>query len=241
MIKQCTRLSLVIVITLVVGVASHRPAVTTAQAPESPVVATFRGSYNGYSTQLALGPFPLHAGLVIVRARHNGTGNLVVTLRLPEPGVPPAEYSPDSYLVADGIGRYNGAGATMVRTDGDYYIVLAASGAYELTVEQPSPTNVTPTDERTFTGLGQQVTAPMFLRAGTVTLAAQTDQQFLTVWVYAIDDLGGAAVGPGYDGRIIDTTRETGLVVSMEIPADGLYMLAVATGVTSERWRIEVQ
>jgi len=224
-------------VAIVSGLALH-PSSGLAQSPST--VATFRGSYNGFSTPEVLGPFPLHAGLTVIRSRHNGTANFVVSLVTAEPGKTPQDSYANRYLVSDGIGRFDGGGAVIVREDGEYYLLLAAGGAYEITVEQPSPSTVTAVNERSFSGSGQQVTPVFRLAAGTVTIDAQTDQEFLTVWLYLIDDLGGAAVGPGYDGRIIDTTRGTGTTVSVDVPA-GLYMLATATGVTNERWSLSVQ
>ncbi len=137
----------------------HAPAVHAQASPTAPApLATFRGSYDGFSTPLALGPFHLNAGVTVLRARHNGQANFVVSLRMPDPGVDPQVYTLNTYLMVDAIGRFDGGAVQMVPQEGDYYLLLSANGAYDLSVEQPSPTTVSPVIQNTFSGRGQQVT-----------------------------------------------------------------------------------
>lgn len=206
------------------------------------VVATFQGSYDGFSVPRVLGPFRLHAGVVVVRARHDADKNFVINLRLPDEGAPPETFSVNTYLLVDAVGVYEGAAAKVVPTAGDYYLLIAAGGAYDITVAQPTAGTVTSVEQTAFDGRGQQVTPVTRLTAGTYTLDARSDAGVLLVWLYAIDDAGGRAVSANYDGRVIDTGRGTGTTVTVEIPADGLYLFAVEPlGTGDTNWSLTLQ
>jgi hypothetical protein len=209
-----------------------------AQEPEpgeAPVLATFRGSYNGWSTSKVEGPVSLQAGLVVVRARHGGNSNFGLTLVTADPGKAPEDSYENRYLMINAIGRYDGAAATLLTEAGDYYLLIGAAGAYEFTLEQPVPDNVTPVDERSFDGAGQQVTPVFALEAGTYTVRGTSngDGNF-RVWLYEVDDLGGGAIQGDVFGRLIDVTSgPADEAVTVTLRRDGLYLLYV------EAWKIE--
>lgn len=233
--------AIVLAITVLAMVGMQPAHVARADDGNPAEVASFRGSYDGFSTPRVLGPFRLRAGLVVVRARHNGTKNLVISLRLPDPGAAPEDFSFNSYLMVDAIGRYDGSAADVARADGDYYLLIAAGGAYDISVQQPSPSTVALADQTTFAGRGQQVTAGIPLAAGRYTFTARTDNSAFFVALYTIDDLGGGPATTDYAARIIDTTRGTGTSVTLDLPA-GLYLLAVdAEGTGSGNWSIAIE
>src|SRR5690348_3391196 len=173
--------------------------------------ATFQGSQKG--TQ---GPVSLHAGLVIVRGQSNGSANFTVSLATQDPGATVENSFNNRYLLIDAIGAYKGAAATIVRQDGSYFLDIGqASGAYQLTVEQPSPSTVQPSGQTSFSGQKQQVTQYFSLPPGNYTVTATSDSNALRVRLYTIDALGGAAVvspSTGYYGdELMDTTIPPGL------------------------------
>jgi hypothetical protein len=186
--------------------ASAAPA--TAQMPEpgsAPVIATFRGSDDGRTLGgQAVGPVALRAGLVVLHARHGGTGGFSVSLAtVPAGGSPQTDYD-FSRLVINSDGRYDGAVATLLPKDGDYYLMVSTGGVFDLRVEQPLPENLTPVDAREFAGERQQVTPVLALPAGTYTIhvtSAATARLF--AWLYRVDDLGGSMVFDSSDGRFL--------------------------------------
>jgi len=230
-----------------------------AQEPGvAPTVATFRGSHNSFSTAEVVGPVPLHAGLVVLRARHGGTSNFSASLVTADPGKAPEDSYDNRYLMINEIGRYNGASATLLAEDGEYYILVGAGGTYEFQIEQPLSDNVTPVDQRRFEGNGQQVTPVFALPPGTYTLRGTSDGDLnFRAWLYQVDDLGGAAVSSNYDGRIIDITNgpadesATFTVPTERTPTgeirNGLYLVAVYAGTLTPQggqqganWTIEI-
>jgi hypothetical protein len=224
--------------------ATGRAVPSDARADEADpsVVATFQGSYDGFTVPQVLGPVHLHAGVVVVRARHDADKNFVINLRLPDEGASPETFSVNTYLLVDAVGAYEGAAAEIVPTAGDYYLLIAAGGGYDITVAQPTAGTVAPVEQTAFEGRGQQVTPATRLVAGAYTLEAQTDAAALLVWLYAIDDAGGGAVSANYDGRVIDTGRGTGTTVTIEIPADGLYLFAVEPlGAQGTAWSLTLR
>ena len=101
----------------------------------------------------------------------------------------------------DATGRYDGARTAILKTDDDYYInVSMVSGPFELTFEQPTPNAVQPVHLTDLSGKGQQVTPYFTLAAGSHTITATSKNSALRVWLYALDDLGGHALGSD-DGR----------------------------------------
>ena len=136
---------------LIVGAAAP-----VARADEP--LASFRGTASG---RQFLGPVELHAGLVVIRARHTGNQNFITGLVLPKPGVDPTFEYAEAYGMINVIGQYNGAAATSIRTGGSYLIQVEASGTYQLSVEQPGYGPFETAGQRTFAGRGQQV-SPIF-------------------------------------------------------------------------------
>ncbi|HEX5166145.1 MAG TPA: hypothetical protein VFV93_12165 [Thermomicrobiales bacterium] len=217
------------------GMLASGPA--HAQEPEpgrAPTLATFRGSYNGWSTPKVEGPVRLHAGLVVVRARHGGNANFGLTLVTADPGKAPEDSYENRYLMINAIGRYDGAAAELLTEDGDYYLLIGAGGAYEFTIEQPMPSNVTPVDKRAFDGAGQQVTSVFALDAGTYSIngTSNGDGNF-RVWMYEVDDLGGGAVEGNVFGRMFDVTSgPANESATVTLRRKGLYLFYV------EAWKI---
>jgi len=209
-------------------------APTTAQTGGPP----FRGSAKG-----VLGPVALHAGLVVLRARANGAANFVVSLVAQDPDQDLDHSFSNRYLLIDAIGRYDGAVATSLRADASYFVeVSAASGPYEIGVEQPTPASVTATDQRAFSGTGQQALAPVMLTAGSYSFSVQSESSVVIVRLFAIDDLGGGAATSDYDARVIDTGRDPSTAVSVAVPADGLYLITVdPEGTGTLKWTLTVQ
>lgn len=223
---------------LLVGIAfaalQFAPAPAAAQTGSPP----FRGSAPG-----ALGPAALHAGLVVVHARSNGAANFVVSLAAQDLDQDLEHSFSNRYLLIDAVGRYDGAVATVLRADASYFVeVSAASGPYEISLDQPTPAGATPTDQRAFSGTGQQALAPVRLSAGSYSFSVQSDSSVVIVRLFAIDDLGGAAATGDYDARVIDTGRDPSTAVSVAVPVDGLYLITVDPGGTgSLNWTLTVQ
>jgi hypothetical protein len=59
--------------------------------------------------------------------------------------------------------------------------VTHASGPFQLTVKQPSPSSVQSVSQTSFIGKGQQVTNPFTLAPGTYTVTATNDSTALRV------------------------------------------------------------
>lgn len=243
------RLPALLIVATFLAFVSASPHPAQAQA----VLATFQGS-----TVDTPGPVALHAGLVIVRGRSNGAGNFTVSLVTQDPGATVTNSYNNRHLMIDSVGAYNGAAATLLPQDGNYFLdVGQASGPYQLTVEQPSPENVQPVTQTSFSGKGQQVTSPFTLPPGSYTVTAQTDNTALRVRLYSIDDLGGAAVvspSTGYYGdELIDTTippASTSVPISISAagtnadgtPINGIFLLYVdAEGTGSGNWTVGIQ
>lgn len=242
------RLRMFLLIAVLVPAFGALSQMASAQTP-----ATFRGSTPGVQ-----GPVALHAGLVIVRGRSNGAANFTVSLVTQDRGATVQDSYDNRYLMIDAVGAYNGAAATLLRQDGDYYLdVTQASGPYQITVEQPSPATVRPIDKTSFSGRGQQVTSPFTLPPGTYTVTAETDSSTLRVRLYSIDNLGGAAIvspDTGYYGdELIDTTIPPDLLsVSITVdaagyrpdgtPINGTFLLYVdPEGTGAGNWTVTVQ
>ena len=226
------------------------PAARHARAQQSG--PGFRGS----APSTVYGPVNLHAGLVVLHGRHNGTANFSAELITQDPDNPVSvAQAPDSawkdlYPLFNIIGRFDGSAAVIVKTDGEYYLHVGfASGPYELTLTQPSPAGAAPVDQRSFSGKDQQVTPAFRLAAGTITLTATSDNSTFRLWLYYLDDLGGGTVTTPdsvYDGRIIDTSfnavHSDTTTVSVDIPANGVYLIyADPDGSGSGTWSVTIQ
>lgn len=246
---QAARLMVVIAAVALTTSLGLAPASVHAQATPT----TFQGSSKGTP-----GPVSLHAGLVVVRGRSNGTSNFTVSLVTQDPGATVTNSYNNRYLMIDSVSTYNGAAAALLKQDGSYYLdVTQASGPYQLTVEQPSPESVQPVTQTSFSGTKQQVTGAFTLAPGSYTVSATNDSTALRVRMYALDDLGGSAViSPltGYYGdELIDTTIPPG-AMSVPItvtalgtnpdgtPINGVYVFYVdAEGTGPGNWTVSVQ
>lgn len=239
---------LAVLATLLLG-GSLLEGTASAQEPgQAPTIASFRGSYTGFSTPLVLGPVPLHAGVVVLRARHGGNANFVVSMATQDEGKTPEDSYGNRYLLINSIGRFEGAAAEMLRQDGDYYILVSAGGAYEFQVEQPVPADVTPVSAREFSGEHQQVTPVFRLEAGTHTLHASSDGTGnFFVWLYQVDDLGGAAINGDYAGRLIAVTNGPAAeTATVTLRRGGLYLIhvyasSIETPTSAAGWSIRIE
>lgn len=203
-----------------------------AQEPgRAPTAATLRGAPDSRG-QVVLGPVALHAGLVVVRARHAAGGFFAADLvTAPAGGSPLTDYD-SSYSIINSGGRYDGSVATLLRRDGDYYAVVSAGGNVEFQFEQPSPENVTPVEARIFSGEADGVTPVLALPAGTHTIRVTWQATSrLFAWMYAVDDLGGSIVFDSSDGRFLQETggpSEASVTLALRRP--GLFLFRVNAG-----------
>lgn len=221
-------LRLIAVVGVVAALALAGVRVPAIQAQDAP--NTFRGG----AGKAVLGPVDLRAGLLVLRARHSGTGNFTVTLELPKPGIDPERDWESSDLMINIIGQFNGAAAIGVKRDGSYLIMVGqASGPYQITIEQPTGGPVETANQRDFSGKGQQVTPIFYLPAGTITLTLtyepEKDFYYFNVWLY---DMFGGAIGgqDDYQGRFLKVYGAYNGVVTLDVPIEGFYLLAVDTG-----------
>lgn len=178
-------------------------AARAEESGQAPTVASFRGNSDGRAAVIA-GAVSLHAGLVVLRARANSTSVFTVDLATAQPGRSPlTDYDFSRNLINNGL-RYDGAVATLLPTNNDYFVIVSVSGAFSLTLEQPDLGNVAPVDARAFTGVADGVTPVFALPSGTYTLhvtSAATSRLF--AWLYEVDDLGGSTVFDSADGRFL--------------------------------------
>lgn len=214
----------------------------------APAAQQLRGSHEG-----VLGPVHLHAGLLVLHARSNGSENFAVDVLTQDPdsSVPvtkdPTAFR-DFYEMIDATGHYDGARTAILKSDDDYYVnVSMVSGPFELTFEQPTPDSVQAVHQTEFRGRGQQITPYFTLSAGSHTVTATSRASALRVWLYALDDLGGHALGSdeaGYDDdELIDTTIATDMSsVTIDAPSDGIYVFSMdPDGAGPFDWTVSIQ
>jgi hypothetical protein len=211
---------------------------TILAAPAQQAGPTYRGDATG-----VYGPFHLSAGPVVLRGHSDGESNFVVSLVRPDAGQAPDDAAAWSALMFDAVGKYDGAAAEIAPEAGSYYLLVTlSSGAYQMTVEQPTASSVTPTDQLSFSGTHQQVPPAFNLVAGTATITAQKDaNDHLSVTLYRLTEYGGASVTDESFGRVIDSDL-TDLSVTVQIPADGVYLLYVdEEGSGTLKWTVSIQ
>ena len=219
------------VVAIVLGLsASMKTGVAVAEEPgQAPTLATLRGSSDGRAP-VVLGPVPLRAGLVVLRARAAGSHVFSVDLATAQPGRSPLTDYDFSRTVINSSARYDGAVATLLPKDDDYFVVVSNSGAFAIDLEQPVPENVAPVEERAFTGAADGVTPVFALAAGTYTIrvsSAATARLF--AWLYQVDDLGGSTVFESADGRFLqqvsDGPYDESVTVTLRRP--GLFLVFI--------------
>lgn len=217
-----------------------------ARAQAIPGSPSFRGAA-GKSIQ---GPVSLTTGMAVLRAQHNGTQNFGVTLFLPDAGVPlqqsvDTDAYTDSSLVYNEIGAIKGGAVAMIGTPGDHYLAVDASGAFQISVEQPVPGNVTTVQQTTFSGRGKDVTPYFTLPAGLSVLSVQTSGAQFRGWLYHLDDLGGAPLPDGinvYDGRFFDFTFPGNQAsYPVYLPDAGPYLLVTDNISPTDTWTFAFQ
>jgi hypothetical protein len=218
---------------------------TQAQAQAIPGAPSFTGVAG---ENMIVGPIPLGAGVTVLRAQHNGAANFTASLFVPQAGLDAATANTlaefdESFLVFDLIGAVKSAGAALVGVAGDHYLAVTASGAWQISVEQPLPENIKPVQQTTFTGKGEDVSPYFTLPANVTSISLQTTSTSLRAWLYHIDDLGGEAVQAGLnilDARIFDQTfpgSQTSYPITL--PDAGPYVLAVTADVENkDPWTI---
>ncbi|HZU75143.1 MAG TPA: hypothetical protein VFA70_00160 [Dehalococcoidia bacterium] len=217
---------------------------STARAQALPGAPSFTGA----AGTTMVGPITLSAGLTILRAQHNGAANFGATLFLPAAGET-AQQSYDQGNFNDFsapfnlIGAVKAAGVVLTTSPGDHYIIVSATGAWQISVEQPLPENVTPVQQTVFSGKGQNISPYFTVPDGISTISVQTASNSLYGWLYHLDDLGGEPVEAGidvYDGRIFDFTFPGNVPsVPLTLPDNGPYLIAVANTLTnSDAWTI---
>lgn len=186
-----------------------RLGATAVQAQPIPGAPSFRGA----AGNSVVGPVTLNAGVTVLRAQHNGTGNFVVNLAIPNAGYAPQDafnqaQTTDNSLVYDIIGSYKGGAAALAAQNADYYLAVTASGAWQIAVEQPLPETVAPVEQTSFSLKGQDVTPYFTLPDGISQITLDAPQGApLRAWLYHVDDLGGSAVQAGlmgYQGVVFD-------------------------------------
>jgi hypothetical protein len=207
-------------------------------------------SFTGAAGKSIQGPVTLNAGMTVLRAQHNGSGNFVVTLfvsnpdETPQQSVDDASYT-DSSLVYDEIGAYKGGAVAMAGTAGDHYLAVTASGAFQIAVEQPRPETVNPIQQTTFSGRGKDVTPYFTLPDGISSLSVQTTGAQFRGWLYHLDGLGGVPITDGinvYDGRFFDFTfpgNQTSYAVTL--PDSGPYLLSTDNIPPTDTWTFTFQ
>jgi hypothetical protein len=184
-----------------------RAGIRAAQAQAIPDAPTFKGA----AGKSFVGPVTLSAAVTVLRAQHNGTGNFVVNVYIPNDGFSPADafnqaQVTDSSLVYDVIGSYKGGSAIVTAQNADYYLYVNASGAWQISVEQPIPENIAPQQATTFSSKGQDITPYFTLPDGISQISLQADpSSAITGTLFHIDDLGGEAVQAGVLGHYGET------------------------------------
>ena len=226
------------------------PAARAQAIPGAPL-------FKGAAGVSIVGSVSLGAAVTVLRAQHNGNANFTVELFVPAPGETAeqsatlADYS-DAFLVFDLIGAVKPATAVLTTEPGDHYLQVTASGAWQISVEQPLPELLTPTLKTSFSGRGTDV-SPYFLLPPTISsISVSTNSSALRAWLYHIDDVGGEAIEAGvisYDNRIFDFTDPSNapsFPVALPVPVDengvpqnsGPYVLAVNNLGNLEEWTI---
>lgn len=218
---------------------------TRVQAQAIPGAPTFKGAAGD---NLIVGPISLNAGVTVLRAQHNGTTNFVVNMFVPHGGEDAAAANAiadfdESAQPFDLIGAVKSNAAVLVGMPGDHYLAVTASGAWQISVEQPLPENVTTVQKTSFQGKGEDVSPYFILPNGISTIALQTTSTALAAWLYHLDDLGGEPVVAGadfYDARIFDVTlSDSANSYPITLPDAGPYLLAVTADLYSkDGWTI---
>ncbi len=227
-----------------------------AWAQAIPGAPTFKGAAgNG----MIVGPVSLGAAVTVLRAQHNGNANFTVELFVPAPGETAqqsatlADYS-DAFLVFDLIGAVKPATALVTTIPGDHYLQVTASGAWQISVEQPLPEMLSPGLQASLSGHGTDVSPYFMLPPEISVISVSTKSNSLRAWLYHLDDLGGEAIQAGlntYDNRIFDFTdpaNTTSYPILLPVPPppddmsppppSGPYVLAVNNVGNQEAWTI---
>jgi hypothetical protein len=201
-----------------------------AHAQGTPV--TFRGTANGRDTSHTV---DLQPGLVVVRGRHSGQQNFILSLVLPKPGVDIQREYEESVSVFNEIGQYNGGAAEQVPVAGTYVLNLRASGSYEITIEQPPLSEVADPSQVEFSGSGHQVTPVVTIPAGAHRITFTHDGQASfgprglgQVWLH---DMEGNTISGDIYGRIFNEFGPFEGSVDLEVILEGPHIFHVdATG-----------
>ncbi len=207
-------------------------------------------TYQGAAGKSIQGPVNLSAGVTVLRAQHNGNGNFSVSLAIPAAGETPQQSfddasATDRSLVYDEVTSFKGAAVAMATIPGPHYLDVTAAGAYQISVEQPTPETVPTVQQTTFTGKGKNVTPYFTLPDGISTLSVQTSAKQFRGWLWHVDDLGGEAVqggAGGYDGRFFDfTSASPQSSFPVVLPDSGPYLLSTDNVTPNDTWTFTFQ
>ncbi len=222
---------------LIAAPALLRLGATAAHAQAIPGSPSFRGA----AGKSVVGPVTLNAGVTVLRAQHNGTGNFIVNLAVPNAGFSPQDafdmaQTMDNSLVYNIIGSYKGASVALAALDAAYYVAVDASAAWQIAVEQPLPENVSPVQQTSFSSKGQDSTPYFTLPDGISQISLQAPpNSSLVGYLYHLDDLGGEAVQAGYMGSqesIFDfTLPDNPNSYPISLPDSGPYLFYVTNDI----------
>jgi hypothetical protein len=198
---------------------------------------------------LATDIFELEPGLAIVEMDHRGEGDFVVNLlstgqeeTATTPG--PIEFSGDqnggndveaSFALAQRTGPANISRALNIPDGGEHVFGVKADGAWEIKVEQPSPTDAPETT--TFSGEGATATSFFRLSSGSKQVAVINPLKD-NLEISLLDRDGNAV-----EAAFVDETDQTGgnpsanVSTSVDIDEDGIYLFDVQT---EGLWTIEI-
>jgi len=197
-------------------------------------------TFTGTATTTSLGPVSLTAGLTVMRVQFNGTGHFSVSMIQPGPGQGPSglPVTGGYYAFQNLVGPYRGAAVALVTVPGSYYLQPNADGAFQLSIEQPTPETVTPVQQTTFSGKGPDVSPYFMLPSSVSQISCQTPAKQLVAYLYHLDDIGGSPIvaglqGPGgtiFDYR--DPANQT--TAALSLPDAGPYLLAITNVVPND-------
>lgn len=174
--------------------------------------------------QQATEPFNLESGLTVVKMTHDGQANFIVDM-LDEAGQPVAPMG-----VVNVIGPFEGSTAFPVSA-GQHLLDIQADGNWNITVEQPRPTDAPATTN--FSGSSSQATELFQLSGGlhTFRMTHQGKENFI---VDLLDADGNPVAPMGLVNEIgpFDGSKAT------PVPDDGIYLLVV---MADGPWTIDVQ
>lgn len=238
-----------------------RFAVTAVAASEAAITALPRGepdpialvpifpSAGGPPYQLKGGPgrtltdpFWLNPGLVILRATHTGTANFITGFVVTNEEEAKTRCSPCPIIGFNAIGVLPGnAVAGNIEQDeaGAFQLRVEASGAWEIVVDQPQPTEPLALPQ-TFSGVGEYHVTPFFhARGGPLRFTTTFDgerERWANAIVEVLDASGALAFRVDVEPREGSNTETFEQVVP-----EGDYLLYIHNFFSEIKWTIKVE